>query len=328
MKRALVVAIAAAVVAGVTSCAASGVQTAAQSQRIAISADLPPAPTTWPKYPHFSRHSCWGRPFMGDIHRISQIAPSYAPTPRTHPIAPAGVARRLLARLGDRRYVHAIRFWPAHPKHVRSWYAGGGPPAGALRARIIAPAAKTPDHPSPERSLAAGIAQYEGNLVGAALRDDMCDAGGAPLVMWGATGDISGFAESGSALDQRFPNPTPSAFRKRLALVGRRFGFTVASLRLLRPRQLAPLLVVKTNRPRKAFVKDAGRIIGLLDPVTSANHRVAETFEGFFFAAEDARGPFFFSHSANRHNGYGSTWTANACLLPTFGRVGPGTPCP
>lgn len=181
------------------------------------------------------------------------------------------------------------------------------------------PTAKPPDHPSPERGLAAGIAQFEGSVVGGALRDDICDAGGPPLVMWGAGSGVTGFAAVGSALDQRFPNPSPNAFRKRVALVGRRFGFTVASLRLLRPRQIAPLLIVKTHRPRKAFVRDAGRIMDLLDPVTSANHQVAVTFEGFFFAAEDAGGPFFYADNVSRHDGEGNEWAANSCLLPPFG---------
>ena len=35
---------------------------------------------------------------------------------------------------------------------------------------------------TPDQSLQAGIAQYEGDVVGNALRDDLCDAGGAPLV--------------------------------------------------------------------------------------------------------------------------------------------------
>ena len=44
-----------------------------------------------------------------------------------------------------------------------------------------------------------------------------------------------GLAPHEGALEQRFPNPTPAAFRHRVALVGRRFGFHVVSLRLLRP---------------------------------------------------------------------------------------------
>src|SRR5262249_55543865 len=158
---------------------------------------------------------------------------------------------------------------------------------------------------SPEQSLTAGIAQYEGDVVGGALRDDFCDAGGSPLVMWAAGNGGGGFAESFRAFDERFPNPPPAAFRERVALVGKPFGFTVVSLRLLRPRQIAPLLIVRTDRPRKAFVKDVGKIMELLNPTNSYKHQVALTFEGFFFAAEDAKGPFTFSANVSRNDSTG-----------------------
>jgi hypothetical protein len=156
----------------------------------------------------------------------------------------------------------------------------------------------------------------------------MCDAGGPPLIKWGVGNGVDSRAESVGALGQRFPNPSPNAFRKRVALVGRRFGFTVASLRLLRPRQLAPLLIVKTHRSRKAFVSDIGDIMELLDPVTDFPDGTAGTFEGFFFAAEDARGPFIFSERVMRHDAGGDGWVANPCLYAWGdGTTGAGGPC-
>jgi hypothetical protein len=207
-------------------------------------------------------------------------------------------------------------------------YGGSHPPADALHAYIHAPLANYENHAphaTPAQHLEYGIAEFEAGLVGGALRDDFCSAGGAPLISW--SGGAHGYA-GGPALEQRFPNPTPAAFRHRVALVGRRFGFHVASLRLLRPEQIAPLLIVKTNRPRKAFVKDAGKIVSLLDPVSVAPrlHRVAETFEGSFFAAEDSHGPFWYSWSGGRYNGEGSAWTASLCLLPRAAQMGPSSP--
>ncbi len=341
VNRALAVTIAAAVVVGVTGCGAARLHVAAPAvadSGIAISADLPPSPATWPKYPHFSQHSCWARPFgSGEVHEVEGFAPSYAPAPRAHPIAPAVVAKRILARLADRRYVRSIVFSPAHPavgSARRTLYAGGQPPADALQAKIVVPdvtASLSNRHPTPEQSLQAGIAQYEGDVVGNALRDDLCDAGGAPLVYWASGNGGGGFAESFRALDERFPNPSPAAFRKRVALVGKRYGFTVASLRLLRPRQIAPLLIVRTDRPRKAFVRDIPQIMELLNPHSFAGHRNAETFEGFFIAAEDAKGPFTFSASVVRNDQSGSGWAASRCLWPDGG-IGPivttQKPCP
>ena len=346
MTRTLVFAIAAAVVAGATGCGASRPHVAAPAARaapavadreIAISADPPPSPATWPTYPHFSHHSCWARPYLsGTVHDVEGFAPSYRPAPPAHPIAPAVVAKRILARLDDRRYVRSIELTPAHPavgSARRTLYAGGTPPADALQAKIVAPdaSANLGRHPTPEQSLQAGIAQYEGDVVGNALRDDLCDAGGAPLVYWASGNGGGGFAESYRALDERFPNPSPAAFRKRVALVGKRYGFTVASLRLLRPRQIAPLLIVRTERPRKAFVRDIPKIMDLLNPLSFAGHRNALTFEGVFIAAEDAKGPFTFSSYVTRNDESSSGWAASRCLWPDGG-IGPvettQKPCP
>jgi hypothetical protein len=314
MKRTLLFGMAAALVAGVTGCAAAHSHVAAPTRGIAIAADLPPSPATWPTYPHFSQRSCWGsRPNpAGPPALLMRYAPSYAPPPRAHPLSPRFVARRLLARFGDRRYVRSITFSPARAMvGIRSHiiHAGGRPPAGALRATVLMPAAgrrDKPGHHSPADFLTNGIAEFESGIVGAALRDDLCDAGGPPLLPAGRWW----------ALDQRFPNPTPAAFRKRVALVGKSFGFAVASLRLLRPRQIAPLLIVKTTRPRKRFVKDIPRIMELLNPHAGSGNPTAITFEAFFFAAEDAHGPFTFSDYLARNEESSGEWAVTDDLLP------------
>ena len=196
-----------------------------------------------------------------------------------------------------------------------------------LHAYIHAPLASYKNqarHATPKQNLEYGIAEFEAELVGGALRDDFCSAGGVPLISWSGGGNESAGLASALALEQRFPNPTPAAFRHRVALVGRRFGFHVASLRLLRPEQLAPVLIVRTSRPRKAFVKDVGTIMSLLSPTSFAPHlhQVAGTFEGFFFAAEDSHGPFSYTSNGGRNNGAGHGWAANRCLLPPMGPVG------
>jgi hypothetical protein len=324
-----------AVLAGFTGCASSAETIGSPPIHIAIPAETPPSPATWPKYPHFAARSCWARPFLGGDAKIEEVAPSYAPAARAHPIAPAVVAHRILARLGDRRYVRAIRFTPAPAavgSRVHVLYAGGHPPGGALQARVVVRGAKYVHHPSPEQTLRTGIAEYEGEIVGDALRDDLCDAGGPPLVMWSSDLNGGGFAERGQALDQRFPNPSSAAFRKRVARIGRGFGFTVVSLRLLRPRQIAPLLIVRTNRSRKAFVADIPKIEELLNPRTYSRslQQSADTFEAFFFAAEDAKGPFVFTQGASRSESEGGEWAANGCLYP-YPTLGPtdlnGTSC-
>src|ERR1041385_354997 len=82
---------------------------------ITVPADEPPSPETWPSYPDFSSaHSCWTRPGNGVI----RAAPSLE-AKRRRGTAPAEIARRLLARLGDRRYIERITI--------------GKPPAATLK---------------------------------------------------------------------------------------------------------------------------------------------------------------------------------------------------
>jgi len=333
VKRAFVLAMAIAALAAGTGCGASHVKAAtdaAANPHASIPADRPPSPATWPAYPHFSQHSCWARPFLkGEVPSVERNAPSYAPAPRAQPIPPREIARRFLARFGDRRYLRSITFSPAPPavgRRVHVLYAGGHPPADALQAHISVPAANEraqPRHPSHRRNLTFGIADWESQLVGGALRDDFCAAGGAPLISWSALpAGGGGLAESGSALEQRFPNPSPAAFRKRVAIVGHRYGFRVVSLRLLRPEQIAPLLIVRTSRKRKEFVKDVPKIMDLLNPRSTAGKQSAETFEAFFFAAESAHGPFMWTQYVSRGEAEGGEWAANQCLYP-YPVIGP-----
>jgi len=322
-----------AAVALAAACGTSQQAPAAAVARVHIPLDKPPSPTTWPPYPRFSHHSCWARPFLGGsaelvAKRVDRVAPSYAPPRRAHPIPPATVAKNLLAHLGDPRYVHSITFAAAPPavgRTVREYYAGGHPPKDALKATVVSSDSRPVRHPTPRQTLESFVASWESGIVAGALRDDMCAAGGAPLVSW-TSADGGEFSESGSALEQRFPNPTPAAFRRRVALVGRRYGFRVASLRLLRPRQLAPLLLVDTSRARKAFVRDIPAIMNLLDPTSHTKTETAQTFEAFLLAAEDAHGPFVGTEYISRGQAEGGEWSWNRCdyPYPTNGPVAPG----
>ena len=314
------------VLALAAGCAASHPQVQPSAPHVAASAGAPPSPTTWPAYPRFSHRSCWTRPFLrGELKTVEQVAPSYAPAPVSHPVPPATVARRLLARLGDRRYVHSITFAPAEPAvghAVHALYAGGHPPRDALTARVVSSDTGLRRHPTPEQSLTSQIASWESGLVAGALRDDMCAAGGAPLVGWTSAGGGL-YSESGEALEQRFPSPSPAVFRKRVARAGHRYGFRIVALRLLRPEQIAPLLVVETSRGRQAFVRDIPAIMKLLDPRTTAGQRTAQSFEGFLFAAEDSHGPFTETEYLSRGQSEGGEWAANSCLYayPVIGPV-------
>lgn len=271
----------------------------------------------WPAYPRYEAGSCWTRPFpQGPPLRVAPSSPLAATPAR---LRAATVAHRLLARLGDSRYVHGVNLGrpPAVTlTHLKGYYAGARPPVDAVWAYVDAPAVSM-------------VAQWEAALVVGALRDDLCANGGVPLVGWTIGRAGLGLSDRTQALEQRFPNPSPSTFRQRVRLAGRKYGFTVSDLRLLHPRQLAPLVVVESTRDRKAFVKDVPAIVNLLDPVSTSRAGTAVTFEGFFFEARDDHGAFVRVENVHRGETEGGQWSWNRCFYPYGHSMPAGSkPCP
>jgi len=291
----------------------------------------PPSPAGWPAYPSFPA-SCWTRPTPGGGAPL-RSAPSYVAHPATG-ASPEQVAGRTLRALGDGRYVHAVEIGPV-PRlplmHIRGWFGGVRPPRNAVWAFISAPESTrslTANAPARQK-IAVQVAGWEADLVKGALRDGVCAAGRAPLVGWTVSGVPGGVSDRAQALGQRFPNPSPRAFGKLLRSVGDRYGFDVVSVRLLRPLQLAPLVVVRTSRQRKAFVHDVPAIMRLLDPTRNAARQTAITFEGFFLAAEDAKGPFVAVENVYRGEVMGGQWSWSRCEYPYLHSEPFGAkPCP
>jgi hypothetical protein len=260
-----------------------------------------------------------------------RAAPSFARQPSAQSIPPARIVRRLLARFGDRRYVRGIEIGTPPPRRlIKGFFRSRPPPRNAAWAYIDAPLASqlTTGPVGLSEKRARARAYWEVQLIGGALRDDFCDAGGRPLVGWSIGHETAGVS-SQYALGQRFPNPSPKAFRERASAVGKRYGFGIASLRLLRPRQLAPMLVVETNRDRKAFVRDVPKIMLLLDPVSHGRAQSALTFEGFRFEARDSTGPFVDVENVYRGGIMGGQWSWNRCAYPyEHGGFFGDKPCP
>jgi hypothetical protein len=220
---------------------------------------------------------------------------------------------------------------PITLQHLRGYFAGAHPPPNARWAYISAPAATQtlPTHANAQQSGQQMLAQWEAALAVGALRDEFCAAGGAPLVGWTVGRGGIGLSDNTQALEQHFANPSPAAFRARVRLVGRRYGFTVEELRLLRPRQLAPLLVVRTRRDRTAFVHDIPKIMTLLDPTSNGTGTSAITFEGFFLEAVDARGPFVRVENVRRGETEGGQWSWSRCVSPyAHSELVGAKPCP
>jgi hypothetical protein len=116
---------------------------------------------------------------------------------------------------------------------------------------------------------------------------------------------------------ERFANPAVRTLRDRVAAAARRHDFTVVRIKLLRPRQLAPLIVVRTTH--YVHLAHATRdILRELDPRSTSGHLHRWGFEGIFFEALDERGvPFLTTFTTLRGPGPGGgQWARSDALYP------------
>jgi len=283
----------------------------------------PPLPSSWPSYPRFPDSSCWKRTAFKGLFRL---APSFRAPASGRPTPPELIVQRALRRFGDRRFIRRVELGPPPPLVLRNrgWFGDDRPPHDALWAYVAAPALGAGGlHPTPAQKRESMLARWELSLFWGGLRDDFCDAGRRPLIGMLVTGaGVQALSDSLHAFGQRFPNPSAAAFRRQVERVGRRYGFRIVSLRLLRPREAAPLLVVSTTRPRKQFVADVAAILSLLDPSSGGGIQRAATWEGFFFEARDPKGAFVRVDSAGRGTRVGGQWSWHPCVYP-YAHSGP-----
>jgi hypothetical protein len=116
---------------------------------------------------------------------------------------------------------------------------------------------------------------------------------------------------------QRFANLPAQQLRQRLAEAAARYHFTVKEVRLLHPRQLAPLVVIQTHR-YLALAHAVPAIENSLDPHTGHSDQAGWAFEGFFLEAQDERGlPFLgiFNFMRGSSPG-GGQWARSDQLYP------------
>jgi hypothetical protein len=120
-------------------------------------------------------------------------------------------------------------------------------------------------------------------------------------------------ARSGS--DWVFPSPSRSTLLRRLERQARAHHFHVVSLEMFHPRQLAPVVVVRTLHP-VALAHATVSILKGLDP-NYGRGEPSELYEGLYFAALDASGVPLFSASEVVRGGYGGgTWARSENLYP------------
>ena len=169
----------------------------------------------------------------------------------------------MLARFGDRTLIRGVRIGPASPTN-QAVQAEKGSAERWVWAYIDAPLSSSASAPDDPALLGKRVlSEWEVDLFFGALRDDFCQAGGRPLVGYSVAGREAGIATNEYALNQRFPNPSRSEFRARVASVAKQYGFQPVAIRFLRPRELAPIVVVRTTRDRKEFIADVQEIVAL-----------------------------------------------------------------
>lgn len=123
-----------------------------------------------------------------------------------------------------------------------------------------------------------------------------------------------------AAADPRknFVNPAKQTLLARLQAARARYHFDVVSVRFLRPRQLAPLVIVKT-RDEHGLAAATPAILRSIDPkARTGDDRTGWAYEGFLFEARNSNGvPFLvvFNNWRGAHAG-GGQWAADASLYP------------
>ena len=116
----------------------------------------------------------------------------------------------------------------------------------------------------------------------------------------------------------RFPSPSRHVLMQRLRQAQGRYGFEIVTVRMLRPLQSAPVIVIRSDR-KLAIAHATPAIIKFFDPrhVTNTNPS-GFAYEGYFLSAEDQHGvPYLatFHHSRCCPPG-GGEWAASENLYP------------
>jgi hypothetical protein len=116
---------------------------------------------------------------------------------------------------------------------------------------------------------------------------------------------------------QHFENLSPETLKARLAEAAHDHDFQVVSFKLLRPRQLAPEIVVHTTH-YLALARALSGILPSLDPHGGHSDTRGWSYEGFYFEAQDERGvPFLavYNFLRGQHKG-GGQWARSEPLYP------------
>jgi hypothetical protein len=109
---------------------------------------------------------------------------------------------------------------------------------------------------------------------------------------------------------EEFESPPLSELLPRVQHEAGKHHFRIVSLRLLHPKQLAPMLIVSTTH----YVGLARATASILHDL---NGRYGDRYEGFYFEARDELGvPFFTTETLRRDRTEGGQWARSEALFP------------
>ena len=115
-----------------------------------------------------------------------------------------------------------------------------------------------------------------------------------------------------------FPSPSRVVLMRRLRQAQKLYGFRIVTVKMMRPLQGAPVIVIRSDR-KHAIARATPRIIDLFDPQRPTRTNAGGyAYEGYFFTAQDGRGvPYLatFNHWRPPHVG-GGEWAADESLYP------------
>jgi hypothetical protein len=116
---------------------------------------------------------------------------------------------------------------------------------------------------------------------------------------------------------EHFANLSPDTLKERLAEAAHDHGFQVVAVKLLRPKQLAPEIAVRTTH-YLTLARALPDMLRSLDPHSGRSGTRGWSYEGFFFEAQDERGiPFLaiYNFWRGNHKG-GGQWARSEPLFP------------
>jgi hypothetical protein len=116
---------------------------------------------------------------------------------------------------------------------------------------------------------------------------------------------------------QRFENPSRTAFDAALQRLARRYRFEIVSARVLEPGGRAPAIIVRSS-DYVGLARAAPVILRELNPkLPTGDDRTGWRWEGFSFEAVDERGvPFLATFDGTRGHVFGGQWARSDALFP------------